>query len=87
MLASAANEGARRIKEAFTAKGYPLLCDTKANQVFPILPNDALRTLERSFSFAFWQAVDPGHTAVRISVSVTTPEENVNALLDAVKAL
>jgi len=86
-LAVTANQGAQRIKRAFLDKGYPLLCDTRANQVFPILPSNALRTLERSFDFAFWEAVDPGHTAVRISVSVTTPEQNVNALCGAVEAL
>ena len=86
-LAKAANSGARRIREAFLRKGFPLLCDTQANQVFPILPNGALQTLEQSFAFAFWAAVDAEHTAVRISVSVTTPEQNVNALCGAVEAL
>jgi threonine aldolase len=86
-LAEAANRGARRIAQAFLRNGFPLLCEPQANQVFPILPNVALKALEQSFAFAFWSAVDPGHTAVRISVSVTTPEQNVNALCSAVEAL
>lgn len=86
-LGREANQMAQRIKQAFVRKGYPLLADTKANQVFPILPNAALQELQRSFVFAFWEAVDSAHTAVRICVGATTPEANVHALLDAVEAL
>lgn len=86
-LAGEANRKAQRIKQAFLNKGYPLLSDTQTNQVFPILPNEALRTLQKSFAFAFWEAADEARTAVRICVGVTTPEANVTALLDAVEAL
>jgi len=86
-LGREANEKARRIRQAFLGKGYSLLCDTKANQIFPVLPNGALEALGREFRFAFWEAVDAGHTAVRICVGVTTPEANVTALLRAVEAL
>ncbi len=86
-LGKHANQNAQRIKRAFLDKGYPLLCDTAANQIFPILPNDILKKLEETFAFAFWQAVGPDQTAVRICVSVTTPQENVTALLGAVQAL
>jgi len=64
-----------------------MLADTKANQIFPVLPNIALKTLETDFTFAFWEAVDSAHTAVRICVGVTTPDENIEALLHAVEAL
>ncbi len=86
-LGREANRKAQRIKQAFMQKGYPMLSDTRANQIFPILPNGALRALQSSFTFAFWEAVDEGHTAVRICVGVTTPEANVTALLAAVEAL
>jgi len=86
-LGKEANEKAQRIKHAFLGKGYALLADTPANQIFPVLPNPALRTLRKSFAFTFWEAIDSEHTAVRICVGVTTPEENVAALLGAVETL
>ena len=86
-LGGKANRMAQQIKQALVQKGFSLLADTQANQIFPILPNEALKTLEKDFVFAFWEAVDGAHTAVRICVGVTTPEANVRSLLDAVEAL
>ena len=86
-LGRKANQMAQRIKQTLVRKGYPLLADTKANQIFAVLPNDALKTLQKEFAFAFWEAVDATHTAVRICVGVTTPEANIRSLLDAVEAL
>ena len=86
-LAREANEMAGEIKRAFQQKGFPLLCDTRCNQVFPVLPNDVLDALQQNFTFAFWAATDKAHSAVRITVGVTTPRENVQALLRAVEAL
>ncbi len=86
-LGREANQKAQRVKQAFLNRGYALLCDTKTNQIFPILPNGALSQLLREFSFAFWEAVDSEHTAIRICAGVTTPDENVTALLHAIEAL
>ena len=86
-LGEQANRMAQQIKRAFLDKGYDMLCDTAANQIFPVLTNAALAVLERNFTFAFWEATDVEHTAVRICVSVTTPQENVTELLHAVQAL
>ncbi|MBN1776507.1 MAG: aminotransferase class I/II-fold pyridoxal phosphate-dependent enzyme [Clostridiales bacterium] len=86
-LGREANRKAQRLKQAFLGKGYQLLADTKTNQIFPVLPNGALETLQKTFAFAFWEAVDSAHTAVRICVGVTTPEENVLALHSALEAL
>jgi len=86
-LGREANRKAQRIKQALLNQGYRMLADTKTNQIFPILPNEALKTLQKAFTFAFWEAVDSRHTAVRICVGVTTPQENIQALLSAVEAL
>ncbi len=86
-LGKKANQQAQTIKLALLEKGYTLLADTKTNQIFPILPNDALQALQKSFSFAFWEAVDDTHTAVRICIGATTAADTVAALLAAVEAL
>jgi threonine aldolase len=44
-LGAQANAQAQRLKEAFLKKGFPMLCDTVTNQIFPILPNDILAAL------------------------------------------
>ena len=75
-----ANALAQRIKKAFVKKGFPLLCDTAANQVFPVLPDNVVEKLRQKYRFAFWEKVDAGHSALRFCTSVTTPEENVRAL-------
>jgi len=87
LLGQQANEKTQQIKQAFIAKGFPLLCDTRANLIFPVLPNKTLKALEKEFAFAFWEAVDDEKTAVRVCVSATTPAENVTALLRTMEAL
>lgn len=78
---------ARRIRAAFTAKGYPFLVDSPTNQQFPILPNELLPVLEKDFGFEVWQIVDENHTGVRFCTSWATSAENVDALVAAIEAL
>ncbi|MDD3213833.1 MAG: aminotransferase class I/II-fold pyridoxal phosphate-dependent enzyme [Eubacteriales bacterium] len=86
-LGAQANAQAQRIKEAFLQKGIRMLCDTPANQIFPVLPNGVLEKLGEAFSFAFWEAVDENHTAVRFCTGATTPDTNVDALVRTIGAL
>lgn len=78
---------ARRIREAFAAKGYTFLVDSPTNQQFPILPNELLPILEKDFGFEVWQKVDDRHSGVRFCTSWATKPENVDTLLEAIKAL
>ena len=82
-----ANALAQRVKDAFVARGYPLFCDTRANQVFPVLPQADIEYLGKDFSFARWQKIDETHEAVRFCAGVTTPETNVAALVRAILSL
>ncbi len=82
-----ANQQAQQIKKAFQDKGYPLFCDTLANQIFIVLPNEALEALRRKYVITFWGKVDEGHSAVRLVTSVCTPDADVAALLGDIAAL
>lgn len=82
-----ANALAQRIKRAFIRKGFPLLCDTAANQIFPILTTKAAEALSKKYSFSHWAQVDAGHIAVRFCASVTTQEEAVAELEEDIGAL
>ena len=80
-LAARANDMAQELKRAFVRRGCALLCDTAANQIFPILPDEAARRLSDGYAFSFWQRVDDTHQAVRLCTNVTTDRADVDALL------
>lgn len=82
-----ANQQAQQIKQAFVDKGYPLFCDTIANQVFIVLPNDAVAALQQKYVITYWGKVDDSHAAVRLVTSVCTRDEDVEALLKDITAL
>ncbi len=86
-LGEAANAQAQLLKATFLAHGIPMLCDTKTNQIFPVLPNTLMHKLAERFSFAHWCTVDTRRTAVRFCTGVTTPKENLDALIAALAIL
>lgn len=72
---------ALRVRDALRAKGVPFLMESPTNQQFPILPDDAIRELEKEFSFSFWEKTDDTHSCVRICASWATKAENVDRLI------
>ena len=78
---------ALRLKRAFLDKGFPLLMDSPTNQQFPILPNTALKTLERDYAFELWENVDPTHSAVRFCTSWSTTETDIDQLIGDIQKL
>ena len=82
-----ANRQAQQIKQAFMEKGYPLFCDTLANQIFIVLPNEAVAALKEKYVITYWGKVDEEHAAVRLVTSVCTEERDVQALLADIAAL
>ncbi len=82
-----ANRQAQSLKQAFVEKGFPLFCDTAANQIFIVLPNQVVEQLQQKYVITYWGKVDEEHAAVRLVTSVCTPEEDVEALLADIAAL
>lgn len=80
-LSKTANGMAQELKRAFVSHGCPLLCDTQANQIFPILPDAIAGQLAEKYAFSFWQRVDEAHSAVRFCTSAVTSRADVDALL------
>lgn len=80
-LAARANAMAQELKRAFVRHGCELYSDTAANQIFPILPDEAAAKLARRYVFSFWERVDEGRQAVRFCTNVTTGRADVDALL------
>ena len=81
--ASHAIRQARRVRDAFAAKGYAFLADSPTNQQFPILPDTLIARLRRDFGFEAWQKMDAEHTAVRFVTSWATTDAAVDALIAA----
>lgn len=86
-IAKRADELAMRLKGAFMKKGYRLRFDSYTNQQFPVLPNGHMEKLREKYSFAFWEAVDGSHSAVRFCTSWATEESAVEELIRDIEEL
>ena len=80
-ISTYAVELAVSIREAFIQKGFELRYDSQTNQQFPILPQEVLEKLSKSYSFTFWEKLDSTHTVVRICTSWATKMEHVDQLI------
>ena len=72
---------AERLKDGLARKGVRFFLETPTNQQFVILENGAMERLARDVGFTKWEALDEGHTVVRLATSWATREEDVDALL------
>lgn len=86
-IASHAVEMAMMIREAFIKKGFSFRYDSVTNQQFPILRNNVLSELGKKYSFSFWEKFDDNHSVVRFCTSWATKKENVEMLIEDIKAL
>lgn len=85
-LARHANAMAERLRAGLAARNVPFLVDTPTNQLFPILPQQALQAVAEQFGYSFWQQVGESRDAVRFCTSWATPEAQVDALLCCIDA-
>lgn len=86
-LSEHAVEMALLIRRAFTEKGFALKYDSPTNQQFPILPNEVIGELGRTYAFLPWEAVDKQHSVVRFCTSWATKRENVEKLVADIEQL
>lgn len=78
---------AEKLRRAFDEKGYPYLVPNSTNQIFPIIPDAQLQVLGEEFGYCYQERVDETHSAVRFCTSWATKEENVDALIQAIRRL
>lgn len=84
-LAHHANQLAERITDELHKMNIPLLADSPSNQVFPIFSNDVVSELEKEFTFEIQERVDEQHTCIRFVTAWCSTEEDVTALLTAIR--
>lgn len=78
---------ADKLRAVFEEKGYPFYISNTTNQIFPVMPDKELEMLGEKFGYCYQERVDDTHSAVRFCTSWATREENVDALITAIKAL
>ena len=82
-----ANRLAEKIADACSAAGVPEYAPSPTNQRFFIFPDETLKKLTEQYTFTVWEKTDAAHTAVRICTSWATTEENVEALIQDIRAV
>ena len=84
-LAAHANRLAKRISQGLDDMGIPVLVPSPSNQVFPILPNHVVSELQKDFTFEIQEPIDDSHTCIRFVTAWCSGEDDVTALLAAIK--
>ena len=78
---------AMQIRDAFDARGLQFYLHSPTNLQFLIMENKAVRALQQKIAFHTWGKVDEEHSVARFATSWSTPQEDVDALIDAIKTL
>ncbi len=86
-LARHANHMAEKMAQGIEALGFSFLTHSTTNQIFPILPNRLIASLQPDYGFYVWSKVDADHSAIRLVTSWATPPEKVDEFLRHLTAL
>lgn len=78
---------ADKIRNAIKELGIPFASVNTTNQILVILEDRQIEALSKEFSMCFFERVDGKHCVMRICTSWATKEENVDALIEALKAV
>lgn len=84
-LATHANNMAEILKKGIEDAGYSFMINSSSNQVFPILPNKLINSLEKKYLFMIWEKIDKENSAIRLVTSWATNEEKVLEFIADVK--
>lgn len=82
-----ADEQALSVRAAFSEKGIPLCSESCTNQQFVLLTEEQEAALGRDFLFELSGRAEDGGTVARFCTSWATSDEEVAALISAIRAL
>lgn len=86
-LARHANAMAAKLSSGIVSCGHGLAADTETNQVFAILPNAAVSSLQPHFAFYVWGPAQGDRVVIRLVTSWATEEHQVDAFLSRLASL
>ncbi len=78
---------ADKIRNTIKELEIPFASVNTTNQIFVILEDRQIEALSKEFSMCFFERVDENHCVMRICTSWATKEENVDALIEALKTV
>lgn len=81
------NRLAGRLNKAVRELGTELYCDSRTNQIFPVLPEEVVVELEKKYFFERWAPGRQGMIPVRFVIGWGSREEEVEALIADLRAL
>ncbi len=84
-LAEHANKMALKLAEGIKKLGHEFLLNPETNQIFPILPENAIQELAKKYEFYIWHKVDNNKACIRLVTSWATKEEAVDSFLQDLK--
>lgn len=76
-----ANHMAIKLSSGITGAGHALAAETETNQIFALLPNALIETLQQKFDFYVWGKHDESHSVIRLVTSWATDEKQVDEFL------
>ena len=80
--AAHANKMAMKLADGITKAGFKLMYPAVTNIIFPVLPNEAIEKLRKSYEFYDWSVhEESNHTAIRLVTSWATPESEVDRFI------
>ncbi|QLE78390.1 aminotransferase class I/II-fold pyridoxal phosphate-dependent enzyme [Francisella sp. Scap27] len=82
-LASHANKMAEKLSQGIAKAGYTLVQPTQSNQIFAILPNSVIESLQERFTFFVMSEIDEQSSMVRLVTSWATDESMVEKFINA----
>ncbi|MED4036810.1 low specificity L-threonine aldolase [Niallia taxi] len=85
-LAEHANKMAGLLREGLQKENIEFLIDSPTNQIFPILPNERIKKLQKNYAFIVWSKFDADRSTIRLVTSWATKEEAVHQFLKDIKA-
>ena len=77
------NQLAIRLAEGIQAKGFKLWLPHQTNQVFPIIPKEKIKELEKDFFFYTWTPYDDECDVIRLVTNWNSTEEEIDAFINA----
>lgn len=86
-LAKHANQMSKILSDGIRELGYKFLIDSNSNQVFPILPNEIIKKLEKNYAFYIWEKFDEENSVIRLVTSWATPKEEVEVFVEELKKI
>ncbi len=85
--AAVANGHAAALSDGITAAGFELAADTESNQVFAVLPNSVIESLQKSFAFYVWEPRPNDASVVRLVTSWATESTAVERMISTLAEL